>query len=126
LQHTVRTSLAGLRGEIPVVRTVFPFPTGIFSAAFSPDGRIVALVGGELNTGQARLYEAATGKPIRPLLATPSRVAIVAFSQDGKTLLTVENTDVRFWDVATGKEPSPRLTHQDTNFTAFANGSMAS
>jgi WD40 repeat protein len=42
-------------------------------------------------------------------------IAAVAFSPDGKTVLTGSaDQTVRFWDVATGRPVGPRLTHRGT------------
>jgi WD40 repeat protein len=92
--------------------------------AFSPDGRLIACGGrgdqaGDLNAGVIRLYERATGRPVRELRGHKTPVAAVVFTPDGKTLLSrgtvffgmrtgepgeSETEFLRAWDVATGEQ----------------------
>ncbi len=53
-----------------------------------------------------RLWDVATGQPVRAFLAHPGQVSALAFSPDGKTLASRGGLDgvVRLWDPATGKE----------------------
>jgi WD40 repeat protein len=69
--------------------------------AFSPDGKVFAT---PLFKHAARLWDAATCKPVGPDLAHTSHVAALAFGPDGKTLLTwSEDKKLWQWDVTTGK-----------------------
>ena len=54
--------------------------------AYSPDGKTV--ITGSRNDLSARLWDAATGKPIGRPLTHQSGVLSVSFSPDGKTVLT--------------------------------------
>ena len=62
----------------------------------------------------ARLWNAATGAPIGPLLPHGGRVAGAVFSQDEARMLTW-STDrtARLWNAATGAQIGPALTHDD-------------
>jgi WD40 repeat protein len=89
--------------------------------AFSPDGRRLAV---GFHSGQVGLWDAATGKRLRPLAGLRHRVTALAFSADGRSLAAASRADldligdpaprkpgevdqVLIWDAATGR----RLGH---------------
>ncbi len=111
LQNTIRTNLASLRGELPLLRTTFAYPSTILTVAFCPDGRTVALAGGDTR-GDVRFYDAATGKPVSPPLPQRGPVQVIAFNPDGKTLFSGDRSRGRFWDVSSGEELGPPLEPQ--------------
>ena len=87
-------------------------------AAFSPDGRLVAILDGK----EVRLVDAATGLVLRRMTGDAARVTCASFSPDGKTLATSgEDKAVNLWESATGERREQLIGHQGrTNFVAFA------
>jgi WD40 repeat protein len=72
--------------------------SNVVLAQFSPDGRRVVTASSDRT---ARVWDAATGKPVGELL---TQVRSAWFSPDGQRVLTTSwNWIARVWDVATGK-----------------------
>jgi hypothetical protein len=91
-------------------------PTTAF--AFSPDGKILA-AGGEREEGKTLIYspislwDVNTGRELRRLPGHLFGVNALAFSADGKRLVSGGAGNVlRVWDVATGKDLLPFAEHQ--------------
>ena len=72
-------------------------PTGVQSAALSPDGRTLATA--DLH-GDLRLWETATGRQLATLAGNDASVVTIVFSPDGRTLAAggVGST-IWTWDV---------------------------
>ena len=68
------------------------------SAAFSPDGRRVVTADGE-----ARIWDAESGKVIAVLQGHEDEVWSAAFSPDGRRIVTVGGGGARIWDAESGK-----------------------
>jgi biopolymer transport protein ExbD/Tol biopolymer transport system component len=83
--------------------------------AFSPDGKLLATVGGEsllYRPGDVAVWDAATGARKGTFAGHDSSVWSVAFSNDGKTLATGSyDGTVKLWDVAGGKENAAFAAH---------------
>lgn len=94
----------------------------IIDAAFSPNGKIVGtgsgyfegsigdrIMGKGKEGGEARLWDAESGKPLIPPLPHAAEVRVIAFSPDNNLFITA-GKQVHFWDVKTGMpmgEPLP-------------------
>jgi WD40 repeat protein len=75
--------------------------TGTFALAFSPDGKRIAA--DTANTG-IRLWDVAAGKEIRRLTGEHAGGGHgLAFSSDGKTLISGNGHDICWWDIGTGR-----------------------
>jgi WD40 repeat protein len=74
------------------------FPARNF--AFSPDGRALATIGFD---EAVHLFDTATGKATAEFEGEGTNVSALAFSPDGKKLLTGTRSSIRVWDAATGR-----------------------
>jgi len=81
----------------------------VFTLCFSPNGKLLATGGSD---GRLYLWDAVNGTEIKFLTSDPlGRIASMAFSRDGRTLISGEWTETaahekmtRLWEVASGKE----------------------
>ncbi|MCJ7568725.1 MAG: TIR domain-containing protein [Anaerolineales bacterium] len=97
-------------------------PTNETPLAFSPDGRIIALVD-DIGWGDTRehfiiMWDASIGEPIgEPLKGHTTSISHVVFNPDGKLLASSGiNGEIILWDVATGSQTSQLLGgHQDVD-----------
>jgi WD40 repeat protein/tetratricopeptide (TPR) repeat protein len=96
-------------------------------AAFSPNGKLVATAWGERcdQPGEAHLWDVETGQPVQGPLRHAGAVYSIAFSPDGKYLVTASGDHTaRIWDVASGEEVTTKpLGHQGVvTHAAFSPG----
>jgi WD40 repeat protein len=105
-QGTVRLWDVGARQEKAVLKHSYP----VVSLAFSRDGRVLAAAGGKhdrasLNwivqaPGEVKLWDVRSGKELAVMQSDPAPALPVAFSPDGKTLVTgAADGTVKLWDV---------------------------
>jgi RNA polymerase sigma factor (sigma-70 family) len=91
-----------VKPPLPKEKTGPPHDAGMVRAlAFSPDGRILASSAWRC---PVRVWEVATHKEIRSLQVDGAGAFALAFSPNGKTLVSGGLGSVRVWEVATGKE----------------------
>src|SRR5262249_22459405 len=80
-------------------------------ATFSPDGGLILTGSGSADgtRGQARLWDAGTGRPLTPPLPHKAQVSAGLFAPDGQTFLTVCGNLVHVWktDPAAEGQPAP-------------------
>ncbi len=106
-------------GRGALLRALLHYPeTRVSCAAFSPDNRTV-LTGCQIVGNRAILWDVASGANLKEYPHTNSMgwgenwVAAVAFSPDGSTIYTADNTRqvVHFWDVAAARRKGAAGPH---------------
>ncbi|WP_328779658.1 helix-turn-helix domain-containing protein [Streptomyces canus] len=84
-------------------------------AAFSPDGRTLAVATG----GVIRRWDPVTGKQLGTLTIPGGSVRGIAFSPDSRTVAAASAATVRVWDVATGRKRRGFTGHPYPEAVAF-------
>jgi len=107
-----------------VIRTYdndYRFCNGVWAVAFSPDGTKIVFASGT-NDYTIRMCDVATGNEIKKFSGHTDDVNSVAFSPDGKQLLTGSHDyTIKLWDVASGNEIKTFKGHSyDVNSVAFS------
>jgi WD40 repeat protein len=97
----------------PRIKNVALIARGVHAVAFTPDGKALA-AGGEYDNN-IRLWDLATGKPLREFVGHTGPVAAVEVTPDGKTLASAGQWEpaLRVWDVATGQPRRLLAGHAD-------------
>lgn len=105
-----------------VVREFDDMAGSVNGLAFSPDGKMLSLIGGKpFSRGEIRLYDAENFMLKRQLVAHQEVILAQAFSPDSKRLATASfDKTVEIWDVDNGKRLSHIGDHSDVvNCVAF-------
>jgi tetratricopeptide (TPR) repeat protein len=109
--------------EINSSRQVVRLPkSDVIAVDFSPDGTRVVTVAADYT---ARVWEAASGRPVTPPLEHREDIRAARFSPDGRHLVTLTTTgSVRLWDVSTGEPLSPPLGREALDAVADGDGRL--
>ena len=111
LEGQIRMNLAGWGDRIFPLRTQLVTRGKAHAAAFSPDGTRLVTASED---GTARVWDAATGRPITPPFQHAEGVAWAAFSPDGTRVVTAsEDRTAQVWDATDGRRLTPPLSHGD-------------
>jgi WD40 repeat protein len=96
-------------------------PFDVWDVAFSPDGKTLASAGGKSeekigkmkSQGEIILWDVPPGKARATLKGHAKPVTAIAFTADGKTLVSAsEDNTAKVWDVQAGKEKQTLRGHQ--------------
>lgn len=103
----------------PAIKPTVPVKPQIFSLAYSPDGKLIALGGYK----EVRLLDASNRKQIGVLSGHAEVVRAVAFSNDGKRLAAAGGVagrkgQVKIWDIGAKTVISTIEGHDDTIYSA--------
>ena len=90
----------------------------ILAVAFSPDGKLLAVAGGNpAQFGEVKIWDVAERKERLSIRAHRDHIFAVAFSPDGKMIATCSyDRMVKLWDVARGQEIKALKDHTDAVF----------
>jgi RNA polymerase sigma factor (sigma-70 family) len=89
------------------------------SLILSPDERWLASLCGTADKNTLLLWDLTTGKTKRIFTGDQQRLASAIFTADSKTLATIGQQEVRFWDTASGRERG-RLKGEGRSFNPSA------
>jgi WD40 repeat protein len=105
--HDAGTKFRTRRWDVTTGKEIAGFEKPVaFGVCFSPDGKLLAVQGGDRQAAEIQLLDAATGKAVRRLPGSDRWDRVAVFSADGRTL-AVLGSRLRLFDVATGQEHHP-------------------
>src|SRR5260370_2584331 len=94
----------------------------VHSVLFSPDGKL--LISAAAKDPALKIWDAATGKEVRTILAVEGGFGRPVFSPDGKSLAAVSDGAVRIWDVATWEEKTKLKDSSASNVVSSPDGKV--
>ncbi|MBD0266097.1 MAG: PD40 domain-containing protein, partial [Tolypothrix sp. Co-bin9] len=74
--------------------------TGLIEIALSLDGKTLA---GSYDDNTIKLWDVKTGELKNSLTLHSSRIFFIAFSPDGKTLVSQDKESIKLWNISTGE-----------------------
>ena len=97
--HVVYDTMAGTILWQKTIGTLDNAAAGIHNTTFSPDGKVLAVVGQSEST--VRFFDAATGRDLNTAFGHRGAVTSLAFHPTGKLLMSASRADasVRAWDL---------------------------
>jgi WD40 repeat protein len=88
-------------------------PESVAALAFSPDGNLLATVGGIRSAFTVRVWDVRVGELLCECKGHTARLGCVCFSHDSKTVISgADDNTVRVWEVASGKQRDLLDAHQ--------------
>jgi len=97
------TLIWDLSGAAPCINHTIKNRRWVRGIAFSPNGNELAVTD-DFSTGNINVYDVGTGNLIRTLLGHSCKTMCVAFTADGRRLLTgSDDGTIRFWDRSSGE-----------------------
>src|SRR5207249_2774652 len=123
LQRVLRMNLSAFERRLNSLREILPHSSGVRVMAFSPDGKLLAIGGGE---GTVRLWDSLSGQAKGELRQHKAPIRALAFSSDSQTLLSgSEDQTAQLWRLASGRPEGPPFIHDElvlaVAFTSDAN-----
>lgn len=108
-RRAARNLISGSSRSLPIRSFVQCDP---FGDAFSPDGKCV-LIQNNNKKNSVRLWESMTGEPLGRPMEHNSYVEAMAYSSDGKRIVTSQDNAVRIWDAITAAPLGSPMKHDD-------------
>ncbi|MYA99756.1 sigma-70 family RNA polymerase sigma factor, partial [Candidatus Poribacteria bacterium] len=104
--------------DVETEKEISMFPGMCQSLAFSPDGRFLAHGGNQYRGEALQLWEVATRRKVA-LPALQFSAAVLQFSEDSKTLISLENhgLSINHLDIDTRKGNVKKIKDQSSNFS---------
>jgi WD40 repeat protein len=95
------------------LRRLIAQPAPVNALCFHRDGLLATVSGDYLKAGELRTWDAATGQPLRTFRWPAQEITGVAFSADGKRLVTADQRAVIVWDATNDLESRALRGHRE-------------
>jgi eukaryotic-like serine/threonine-protein kinase len=109
-QEAIRINLSAWAARVHPLRQIFQAGGPVTTAAFRPDGRVLATAD---HDGTAQLWRVADGAPVGRAMAHRGPIRALRFSPDGRRVLTAgDDGDARLWGAADGSPIGRPMAHR--------------